>query len=152
MMKKSKNSKKLVIIGGSFLAIVLMLVFAAVASQETTRLDYVGNQEMEAILADRSGQGTFVYIGSPSCPVCNDFRPTVEATLRQLRARMYYFETDAAIADDLERARANLLQTASSTPTIVYIVDGEVISSVHAVSQDALLTFLEQDLAGLNGR
>ena len=145
--KKAKNNKLIIGLVGALVFVVTTLIIVAVNTN--TRLIYIGNAEVEALLADSSEQGVFMYIGSPSCPVCNTFRPTVEAVLERMEAELYYFETDAAIAEDLERTRANLGRTASSTPTIIYLVNGEVIDSINSTTASELQAFFERQPHGL---
>jgi len=147
MNKKSKGNKVIIILVASFVFIIGM--FIAISANANSGLIYIGNDEVEAILEDMSGRGTLVYVGSPSCPACNAFRPTVDVVLDRLGVGLYYFETDAAMAENTIRTRENLERTATSTPTIVYIVNGEVVDLTHSVSSAQLEEFFERNSEGL---
>lgn len=112
---------------------------------ENTRLIYIGNAELEAILNDTSGQGTFVYIGSPTCPICNQFRPVVETVLGNLDAQLLYFETDSAAADDIDLVRELFERMGVfGTPTIVYLENGVVLELVNSLGEEELQSLFEQ--------
>ena len=124
------------------------------AAVESTRLVYVGNEEMYEILNDTSGEGFFVYIGRPTCPHCIAFEPTLEETLQYLDQELRYFQIDlAAEADDeSEMTMAEILGElgVAGVPRIVYIENGVAIDALSGnQAQEYVLEFFEEN-GGLN--
>ena len=141
MNKSKKSNNKMKIILGSAVAAIAVIILTIFLVTDS-RLIYIGNSEMQLVINDMSGEGNFVYIGSPSCPVCNEFRPTVETVLRSLDARLLYFETDAAGAENRDRMIDILGQiNITGTPTIIYIENGVVIETINRVGSNDLTAF-----------
>jgi len=144
-MKKSNFSK--IAIGMVVLIVGLLIAtFVLNRPEGDIQLVYIGNAEFEAILDDDSGEGTFVYIGRPTCPNCNILRPIVE-TLPGFDADLNYFETDMAMADDSEWA-TTLLERVElrGVPAIIYVENGVVVDRLMGVqSEDALTDFFERN-------
>ena len=142
-MKKSKNNK--LIIGLISTVVILVTLLAVLNILRDSALHVIGLSEMEEILNDDSGTGTFVYIGRPTCPFCNEFEPILEGALQSLGQELAYFETDLA---DLEnRTRRSEIQDqlgVTGVPVIVYIVNGETVASLNGLQQqEAVLEFFE---------
>ena len=140
-MKKSKN-KNLLIGLGIFIFITVLLVALNVLRGSGLRM--IGISDMEGILSDNDS-GTFVYVGRPTCPACQQFEPILETTLADLGQELYYFETDRANSDDSDRTSAILNQLdVTGVPVIVYILNGQVIDSLVGVhDQDAIMEFFD---------
>lgn len=143
-MNKSKGHK--LIIGVIALIVVLIAVLVTLNVLQKTRLHVIGNSEMEAILDDDSGRGTFVYIGRPTCPVCNEFEPILEHTLKRLSQELPYYEADLARLEDAQRSSVifNRLDGVTGVPVIVYIENGQVVDALTGIhQQEAIQEFFE---------
>jgi len=72
---------------------------------------------------------TFVYIGSPTCPACEDFYPIVQLFLNGENRELYYFDTDSAFLENPDKL-IDLMESlnVTGTPTIIYLNEGEVQS------------------------
>ena len=70
----------------------------------------------------------FVYVGRPTCPFCNEYRPHLEETIKEKEdITVYYFDTD----DNRENpyfAEVITKLGIESVPFLIYIEDGKVIS------------------------
>ena len=99
---------------------------------ESSKLLYLDNADMEAIINDVSGDGTFVYVGRRTCPFCVELEPILQETLIYLGQELQYFDTDLADLEDSNR-RAEILAHLGITgvPVIVFIENG--------VAEDALI-------------
>lgn len=142
-MNKSKSNK--LIIGVIAFVVVLIGVLVTLDVLKETRLHVIGNSEMEAILNDDSGVGTFVYIGRPTCPVCVEFQPILERALNDLDQTLTYYEADLARLEDQGRASEifNRLDVAG-VPVIVYIENSQVVDTlIGNQPQEAVLEFFE---------
>jgi len=144
-MSKSKNTKLL--IGLISMAVILIAAIAILnvlenrstetpggtteasdetteASDESTALHIIGNSEMDEILNDDSGVGTFVYVGRPTCPFCVEFEPILVGVLEEKGQELLYFETDLANLEDSDR-RVQIMEHLglAGVPAIVYVVN-----------------------------
>lgn len=146
-MENNNSTKKLILaIGGIALGIAAIAFF--IFSRVNAGLIYVDNDRLQVILDD--GDAAFIYVGSPSCPVCNNFRPTVDRVLDMLGSRIYYFETDAAAEADVDHFRELLGRiNVTSTPTIIFIENGVVYDMTNSVAGDELMEFFERRPEGL---
>ena len=172
-MKKKTNSRKVIIglvIALAAIAILLVVVNILEESDfqfgsndtaneangynEPPRLVYVGNTEMYEILNDTSDEGSFVYIGRPTCPHCVEFEPTLEETLEYLGQELRYFQIDLAREEDdeSEMTMAEIMDELGVTgvPRIVYIENGLVIDSLSGNQpKNNVISFFD-DNGGLN--
>lgn len=132
-------------IGAISVVVILIIAIAILNVLENTKLHVIGNSEMEAILNDDSGVGTFVYIGRPTCPFCNEFEPILEGVLNDLDRELPYFETDLAdLEDPMRRSQIFDRLGVAGVPAIVYIVNGQVVDSLNGLQQqEAVLEFFE---------
>ena len=68
-----------------------------------------------------------VYVGRPTCPFCNEYRPHLEEVVKEKQAlTVYYFDTD----DNRENpyfAEVITRLEIESVPFLIYVKDGEVI-------------------------
>ena len=125
---------------------VLLLVFLTGCSRGLEPgLHEIGNPEFAEIIANTGNEGTFVYIGRPTCRYCRRLEPNLEQALQELELPMYYFETADARRID-ENRMLELLEPLGipGIPIIVYIVNGEVadyLIGVHSVGE--IIEFLE---------
>jgi predicted bacteriocin transport accessory protein len=143
-MNKSKNSK--LIIGLASIVVSLIAILVVLNVLRGTRLVVIGISEMNAILNDQSGQ-EFVYIGRPTCPYCEEFKPVLEATLSELGQELVYFETDLADLEDQDR-RIEILEQlgVGGVPVIVYIENGQAVDSITGVqTRERVLEFFESN-------
>jgi len=161
-MNKS-NSKKMII--GLVIALTLVIVLLILAdilnegdfqfgSNNANELVYVGNTEMYEILNDTSGEGVFVYIGRPTCPVCVEFEPTLRETLRYLDQELRYYQVDLAreADDESEMTMSEIMNEleVSGVPRIVYIENGVVIDSLASNQpKERVISFFDEN-GGLN--
>lgn len=159
-MKESNFKKK---ITNLVIALVLLIAVYLIAnaleandiqfgsSNSDYGLYYVGNAEIEEILNDMSGEGFFVYIGTPTCPFCQQFEPVLQETLEYLGKELRYFHIDLARDDDEEAMVRNLNSLETDTvPTIVYIENGVVLDSmIGSPDQEVIISFFEAN-GGLN--
>ena len=136
-MKKKATRKHQFVVGSLALTAVLVVVLVVLNAFGSSGLNIVSLSEMETILSDRSGSGTFVYIGRPTCPFCRDFEPILEGVLEELDVQLAYFETDRA--DQVDRARRlEIFEELGVTgvPVLVYIENGQTVDILTGV-QDA---------------
>lgn len=159
-MKNSK--KKLVAIAGVLVCILLVLVIAGLfqnnesdtdepgnfAANPSQHLSYIGIPELYDIVNDTSGVGHFVYIGTPECPNCQLFEPTLTEVLQNLDRELAYFRTDLAFATeaDFDVTVMELIAPlgVEGVPTIVYIVNGEAIDLlIGNQAEDVVIAFFE---------
>ena len=126
----------------------------------TTGTQIITNNEMSEILADNSDRGFFVYIGRASCPACQQFEPTLHATLAELELGLRHFQFEDALAED-EDVAYELLSTISDlafaswrdrggVPVIKLFLNGEIIDYLGGVQpQSVIIDFFKRN-GGLN--
>ena len=122
-------------------------------------LPYVGVSEMQTILNSTSGEGTFVYIGRPTCPACQRYEPILRELLRDLDGSVAYFEIDRARETEADYemtvTEINQIIGVTGVPHLVFIRDGEVVDFAdgHTLlggdSREVTLEFFERN-GGLN--
>lgn len=142
-MNQSNTKKIIVAVILTVVVLIGVLVFSNFLRDPT--LYVIGNSEMEAILNEDSGVGTFVYIGRPTCPVCVKFQPTLERAISDLDQQLPYYETDLANLEDSKR-RSEIFDRldVSGVPIMVYIENGQVVDTLIGYqSQDAIHEFFE---------
>ena len=110
-------------------------------------LVYIGNSEVEEILADTSEEGTFIYIGRPGCPICDNLEPILEDVLANLGIELLYFQVALAAEDDLELTEDLIDQMdVFGIPMIVYLEQGEVVDRLTGFqSEETLIEFFESN-------
>lgn len=143
-MSKSKN--KNLIVGVVSTVVVLIAALVILTVLRGSNLVIIGISEMDAILNDQSGTGTFVYIGRPTCPFCREFEPILEGALSDLGQELPYFETDLADQEDVDRRVEIMSQLGlQGVPVIVYIVNGEAVEALSGVQQqETVLEFFDR--------
>lgn len=69
----------------------------------------------------------FVYIASPTCPACVEFKPIVLELLNDENLKIYYFDTDAAFLEKPGEL-VDLMESLNviGTPSIIYLDNGAV--------------------------
>ena len=119
-----------------------------------TGLTYLASEEMEVVLTDNSGEGIFVYVGTPLCPACQQFEPTLIATLEYLDLGLRYFQFHQAFElneeltqqiiyeiDDLARPRG----WEGGVPVVMLFVNGTVVEVLEGIhSQEEIIEFFER--------
>ena len=131
--KMMKISLVVVIIG-----VLLIGSYAFLANTSSNLVD-IDSERFEQIL--ESGDGTFVYIGRHTCPVCYEFEPILEEALDNLNKELYYYNTHYAREADAERM-IELLDSleVESVPTIVYVENGQVIDMLVGLHNEIEIT------------
>ena len=142
-MSQLKNSKAMIGLAGAVVILVAALVLLNGLNTGSSNLNVVGILEMDDILNDHRFEGTFVYIGRPTCPVCQEFEPILQETLSGLGQTLAYFETDLANGQDPARGAEILNQlNVAAVPTLVYIEGGQPIDALVGLhQQETLLEF-----------
>lgn len=131
------------------LTAVIMGLFLTACNNDSLEpgLHEIGNAEFATIMANTSADGTWVYIGRPTCRYCRRMEPNIEQALQELSRPMYYFQTAAARYQD-EARMLELLEPLDilGIPIIVHIVDGQVATYMIGVYQiDEIIAFLEEE-------
>ena len=127
---------------------------------QSSQLTYVSSEDMAEILADESGTGIFVYIGTPNCPFCREFEPILNETLMYLDETLRYFQVHDPVLTANTELTAQVFETlnelagplgwSGGVPVMMYFLDGQVIDVMTGVRQrDAILEFFERN-GGLN--
>lgn len=134
MIKKNKT-----LLTGIVLIMVLLL--AGCSRGLSAGLHEISNAEFAVVLADRSSDGTWVYIGRPTCRYCRRMEPNIRQTLETLNQPMYYFQTASARYENEDRM-LELLEPLDipGIPIIVHIVDGEVADYLIGVHTTEVIT------------
>ncbi|MCL2558847.1 MAG: thioredoxin family protein [Turicibacter sp.] len=127
------KTKKLILLLSLFI-VSLVLVGCGESDEEVTTypgLHYIGNDELYELLntetEDEDETSVFVYIGRPTCPMCQEFEPILEEALVYLGMELKYFQTDMARVEN-EDLMLTMMETLGITgvPTVAYIVNGEL--------------------------
>ncbi|MCL2558846.1 MAG: thioredoxin family protein [Turicibacter sp.] len=149
MNKKSRGTE--LIIGAVTIFVVLIgLVMVFNVFGGGSRLDTIGLSEMNDILADGSGEGTFVYFGRPTCPHCVTFEPILEDVLDDLGVRLPYFNADLADQEDIDRRREVFAQLGlEGVPKIAYIINGEAVDVLIGVQPASAVHEFFEDNGGI---
>jgi thioredoxin-like negative regulator of GroEL len=140
---------KFILLLSLFVVSFLMIACATGGKEEgkESGLYYIGNEVLHDLLSDESDAGFFIYMGRPTCPMCQEFEPILEETLADLKAPLRYFQTDKARADDEERMLM-LLEDLGITgiPVIVFVKNGlirDFLMGMH--TQEELIAFFENN-------
>ena len=92
-----------------------------------------------------SSKEAFVYIGSPTCPACEEFYPIVLRFLNDENRELYYFDTDSAFLENPDKL-IDLMESlnVTGTPTIIYLNGGEVQSQFEgSLTLESIRLFFE---------
>lgn len=144
-MKQQKKVLSLIVV---LLGILLM---ACSDNSVEPGLSEIGNERFAEILAQEDSEGTFVYIGRPTCRYCREFEPILEATLQEIDMFMYYFQTAKARYDQEYGGEARMLSLLSpleieGIPIVVYLRDAQVVDYIIGVHQHAeIVAFIERN-------
>ena len=108
-------------------------------------LYYIGNDELYEILNTEGDEGFFIYIGRPTCPMCQEFEPILNETLDDLEAALRYFQTDMARADDEDQMLLMLeALRITGVPIVVYIENRELRDFIMGVyTMEEVMNFFE---------
>ncbi|MFV0485450.1 MAG: thioredoxin family protein [Candidatus Saccharimonadales bacterium] len=105
----------------------------------------VENQDVVDFLED--GEIGFLYVGRPTCSVCQVFAPILTQVVKAEGYKIYYYDTD--VANDDKDLKAEVLDKISVTgvPTFMYIKDGvEVDRLIDTTNEESLREFIEKYL------
>lgn len=172
-MKKSNAGKKLVLILGIALGLLVILMGANILrsndfqfgrANQTDESDPIDEPdpflphmtigEFYEVLNDRSGEGFFVYVGRDSCPACQRLEPILREVLEDLGQSLRYFEVDRLWdnEDNYDITIMEMLDQLSidSVPTLVYIQNGMAIDErsrdlMGDDTAEVLLEFFEEN-------
>jgi len=168
-MKKSNAGKKLTLIAGVILGLVIILVGASIlqssdfqfgSNRDTAErndepdptseleetepdpfLPHMSIGELYEILNDESGEGFFVYVGRDTCPACQLLEPTLREVLEDLDQSLRYFEVDR-----LWETEDNYTIT---IPELLEILDVQSVPTlVYIQNGEAIDWRLARDLSG----
>ncbi len=143
-----------------FFALILVGIGCAIARDDTTssnetrtttaptgEMTEINNEQLTAILDD--GTSAVVYIGRPTCPHCQAFRPILDQAVASQNAKILYYNTDAARAENAETLGALMKRVGvTNVPTVVHIANGAVVDTLETYDDqatvDAFLTKYRQ--------
>ncbi|OTN76137.1 hypothetical protein A5886_001214 [Enterococcus sp. 8G7_MSG3316] len=125
--------------------VLFLSVFLIVSGCSITNSSLIEVRNQELAQALESDSKFFIYIGRPTCPICEDFESILENALEELDNNLYYFNTDKARDEDEEKMLA-LIESLEivAVPTIIYVEYGEVISQLNGLhTQVEVIDFFE---------
>ena len=153
------------VFGGAGLVVVLVgfliigtLLQGNVQRVGTREFPYINAVELQAIVEDTSEEGNFVYFGRYDCPQCLLFQPTVQEVLSQMNGRMGHFELNESRRLENEEGSGEGLTVeqlldifdVNATPTIVYMVNGEIVDRLVGNNNNERLTEFFERNGGFN--
>lgn len=87
----------------------------------------INSDELFALL-DETGTVNTVYVGRDTCPHCSAFGPKLIEVIQEEGILVYYYDTAAARADDVEKLNELMNELdVSSVPALLKIENGEVV-------------------------
>ncbi len=91
--------------------------------------DVLNYTEVEAKLENDE---TFVLVvGSASCSVCKDYKPTLDTVGKEYEVEIIYIDTEKISNEENDALYSKFI--VSSTPTTIFIKDGEETSTYNRV-------------------
>ena len=116
-----------------FILLTLLIIFTSFlvgCSNDSDLDDKLVHIDIQYFLElTASSKEAFVYIGSPTCPACEEFYPIVQRFLNDENREIYYFDTDSAFLENPDKLIYLMGSlNVTGTPTIIYFNDGDVQS------------------------
>lgn len=88
-------------------------------------------------------QTSYIYVGRPSCPNCQDFKPVLDEVMQEISDKVFYYNTDEMRN---EAEYENIIETLDivGVPTMIKIENGKVTEELIGVQDnESLLQFFE---------
>lgn len=87
-----------------------------------------------------------MYIGRPTCPVCQTFVPMLGEVLLEQDVAVFYYDTEEANNDSDKKSAALNAVNVTSVPTFIYIQNGEIVDELEDVtSKSAIKAFIDKN-------
>lgn len=89
----------------------------------------MSNQQLETFLTEK--KSGFIYVGRPTCPVCQEFEPKLVKEVKANKAEVHYFNTDEGRKENEEKMVEMLNSLNISTvPALLYFKDGQEVERI----------------------
>ncbi|MFV1457195.1 thioredoxin family protein [Bacillus mycoides] len=94
--------------------------------EDNSQLNKVTTAELTEAIND--GDTKILYLGRPTCPSCQKYRPIQDKVLKDMDMKIDYYNTDDAKVEDKEGFK-KILETLSvqGVPTLVKVSGGKVV-------------------------
>jgi len=124
VMKKIKKSRFLLLMG----IVVCASFLVGCSNVLDDKLISIDIEYLSELL--ESSESNFVYIASPTCPACQEFKPIVQEFLNDNERYLYYFNTDEAFSESPDEL-VELMEALNVTmvPIILYF-EGEEVRAI----------------------
>lgn len=125
-MKKTNN---IILIGAIVITILIILFLAIGKSKEGNLLELNLNNLKEKI----ENKETFVLcISKTTCSHCNDYKPKLKSVANEYNIDIYYIDVDKYDEEEF----SNLISFDGSTPTTVFIKNGDEETTSNRINGD----------------
>lgn len=125
-MKKTNN---IILIGAIVITILIILFLAIGKSKEGNLLELNLNNLKEKI----ENKETFVLcISKTTCSHCNDYKPKLKSVANEYNVDIYYIDVDKYDEEEF----SNLISFDGSTPTTVFIKNGDEETTSNRINGD----------------
>lgn len=138
----SKRSALLIIISTAVL--IIALVFITGNNKDSSHLKTINSQQFEEHI--KSEDHIWVYIGRPTCPMCEEFLPVLTHVLKEQDQQMYYYNTDEAKEENGQKMM-NILNRleVDAVPTMIYFEQGKMKKKIVGYQDEDSLAKLLAD-------
>ena len=99
---------------------------------------------LDFLTEEKSG---FLYVGRPSCPVCQVFAPILTEVVKENNLTVFYFNTDETRSESAWNDALDAVDV-PGVPTFMYIRDGQIVARFNnngIESEDAILEFIRSN-------
>ncbi|WP_195572509.1 thioredoxin family protein [Paenibacillus sp. 1001270B_150601_E10] len=128
-MNKKKKWFQNKFLWGLVILILILLLLKLPEQMDKKVLMPMSNQQLETFLTEK--KSGFVYVGRPTCPVCQEFEPKLVKEVKANKAEVHYFNTDEGRKENEEKMVEMLNSLNISTvPALLYIRDGQEVERI----------------------
>ena len=141
-MKKQKK-KALIIV-----SVFLILLVAAIVADRMLSKSHFEEIKYDKMMEKVANKDSFIVLFSQTtCSHCKDFKPKLKKVANEFNIDIYYLETD--ILDEETSKELKKVFSFSSTPTTIFIINGEEKSAatriVGDVSREKIISKLKSN-------
>lgn len=117
---KSKNKKKIYILGVVCLILLIVLLIINAIDNKT----YFKELKYKEVIEKIENKESFVLLLSQTtCSHCMDFKPKIENVANKYKLNIYYIETNLLNKDQASKLKTYISYT--GTPTTIFILNGQ---------------------------
>ena len=128
----NNSKKKAIILAG----ICLVILIGAIIAESSFSKSYFVKLEFDEVMEKLENKDSFVLVYTQTtCSHCASYKPKVEEVAKEEKIKIYYIEVDLLSSEEKKEFTSHI--NFSSTPSTVFILDGEEKTSANRINGDA---------------